>query len=88
MSYRSSHTPKRNAADHAGLQSDIIKDDTPHDMRFDFPLTVKVRLDNSWKSVKATQGSIAITARLTMYEGACCALAEVVPDRGTVVFEK
>ena len=63
--------------------TDRMKDDL-----FDFPLTVKVRLPDGWKSAKATQGGKSVPARFVSHDGAPYALVEAVPDRGTVRITK
>ena len=59
--------------------TDRMKDDI-----FDYPLTVKVRLPDGWKSVKATQGGKSVPVRFVSHDGAPYALVEAVPDKGTV----
>jgi peptidoglycan/xylan/chitin deacetylase (PgdA/CDA1 family) len=61
--------------------------DAMDDARFDFPLTVKVRLDQSWKTLKATQNAKAIQAALVEHEGATYALVQAIPDRGEVTLK-
>jgi len=61
--------------------------DEMDDTRFDFPLTVKVRVTSSWKAVKAVQGGRTVAARLLEHGGAAYALVQVVPDRGDVTIE-
>jgi hypothetical protein len=56
--------------------------------RFDFPLTVKVRVAPSWKAVRAEQGGRAVEAKSLEHDGATYALVQVVPDRGGVSLEK
>ncbi len=51
---------------------------------FDYPLTVKVRLPNGWKSAKATQGGKPVPVRFVTHEGAPYVLVDAVPDRGAV----
>jgi hypothetical protein len=51
---------------------------------FDYPLTVKVRLPDGWKSAKATQGGKPVPVRFVTHEGAPFALVDAVPDRGAV----
>lgn len=51
---------------------------------FDYPLTVKVRLPDSWKTVRATQKDAPVPASVLVHEGAPYALVKAVPDRGTV----
>ena len=45
--------------------TDRMKDDI-----FDYPLTVKVRLPNGWKSAKATQGGKSVPVRFVSHDGA------------------
>ena len=63
--------------------SDRMKDDW-----FDFPLTVKVRLDPPWKAIKATQRQKEAEARIVVREGSSYALVQVVPDRGAAVLKR
>lgn len=51
---------------------------------FDYPLTVKVRLPDSWKTVTASQNQKAVPAEIIQYEGAGYALVKALPDRGPV----
>ena len=61
--------------------------DEMDDARFDFPLTVKVRVTSSWKAVKAVQGARTVAAKLLEQGDAAYALVQVVPDRGDVSLE-
>jgi len=54
---------------------------------FDYPLTVKVRLPDSWKTVAARQKDAAAPATFLMHDGAPFALVKTVPDRGQVVLK-
>jgi len=56
--------------------------DEMNDAIFDFPLTVKVSLNDSWHSIEATQEGRAIEATLITHQGDTFALVSVVPDRG------
>ena len=60
--------------------TDRMKDDI-----FDYPLTVKVRLPDGWKSAKAQQGGKPVAVRFVSHDGAPYALVEAVPDKGAVV---
>ena len=62
--------------------------DRMEDALFDFPLTVKVRLNASWKTAKAAQDAKAIPVKLVEHEGSVYALVQAVPDRGEAVLEK
>jgi len=62
--------------------------DEMDDRFYDFPLTVKIRLDPSWKAMKATQRSESIEGKLVEHAGATYALVQIVPDRGEVTLEK
>jgi hypothetical protein len=55
------------------------------DSRFDYPLTIKVRLPSEWKNVKAAQNGQAVASRMIDHEGAFFALVNAVPDRGQIV---
>lgn len=55
---------------------------------FDYPLTIKLRLDSSWKNMAATQAGQSVNGKLLSHEGETYALVEAAPDRGTVRIEK
>ena len=54
------------------------------DPRFDFPLTVKVRLDPAWKTIAATQAAKPVEAKRVEHDGGTYALVQAVPGRGEV----
>jgi len=58
--------------------------DTLNDTDFDYPLTIKVRLPNGQKTVKAQQAGKPVEAVVVEHGGAPFALVQAVPDRGTV----
>lgn len=58
--------------------------DEMDDRYFNFPLTVKVRIPNEWKSVEALQGDKPADAKIIQHEGAAYALVQSVPDAGLV----
>jgi len=58
--------------------------DEMDDSYFNFPLTVKVRIPNEWKSLEAVQADKSITAKVIEYEGAAYALVQSIPDAGLV----
>ena len=62
----------------------VITDHCVKDDIFDYPLTVKVRLPDGWKSAKATQGGKPVAVRFVSHDGAPYALVEAVPDKGAV----
>ena len=62
--------------------------DRMDDELFDEPLTVKVRLPDGWKTVRAKQGKGTVPARLVTHDGAIYALVDIVPDRGEVSVER
>ena len=55
------------------------------DSRFDYPLTIKVRLPSGCKNVQAVQNGQGIKSSVIVYEGVSYALVNAVPDRGQVV---
>ena len=59
--------------------------DKMDDARFDFPLTLKVRLDPTWTTVKAVQNSKEVEAKRIEHDGAVYALVQAVPDRGPLI---
>ena len=59
--------------------------DRMDDALFDEPLTLKVRLPDAWKTVRAAQGGKPVAARLVEHDGAAYALVDAVPDRGEIV---
>ncbi len=77
-------TVTENTADAISFElSDDMKDGV-----FSFPLTVKVRLPDDWKSAGATQGGKAVGVEFTEHDGAPFALVHAVPDNGTVKLVK
>ncbi|MFY0713502.1 T9SS type A sorting domain-containing protein [Seonamhaeicola sp. NFXS20] len=58
--------------------------DTMLDTAFYFPLTVKIRIDNSWVSVSAVQNGGAVEAEIITHNGNKYALVKAVPDAGQV----
>jgi hypothetical protein len=62
--------------------------DKVDDATFDFPLTVKVHVDSSWKSAKATQAGKEVGAKLVDHDGAKFVLVQAVPDRGDITLER
>lgn len=54
------------------------------DSRFDYPLTIKVRLPACWPAVQASQNGATIESRIIERDGANYALVKAVPDRGQI----
>ena len=61
--------------------------DRMDDTLFDEPLTIKVRLPDGWRGVRATQGGKSAAAVFVEHEGVPYALVDAVPDRGEIVVE-
>lgn len=59
--------------------------DRMEDAVYDHPLTVKLRVDNTWSDASATQDGQPINAYIVQHEGNSYAYIEPVPDRGEVV---
>jgi hypothetical protein len=55
---------------------------------FDYPLTLKVRLPDSWKGLQASQNGKSIPALAIAHEGANYGLVKALPDRGEIVLSK
>lgn len=51
---------------------------------FDYPLTLKVRLPEAWKTVKAEQDGKAVAVSQLSHEGGNFALVEAMPDGGSI----
>ncbi len=60
--------------------TDEMQDDV-----YTFPLTVKIRIDNAWADVSATQNGVDTEVQLITYEGNQYALVKAVPDKGQVI---
>ena len=54
---------------------------------FDYPLTIKVRLPDAWKTVAASQKTATLPAQFVLHEGRPYALVKVAPDRGQVILK-
>ena len=62
--------------------------DMMSDRLYDFPLTVKVRVDDTWKHAYATQGGKRVGVEIYERDGATYLLVDAVPDRGAVVVSR
>ena len=62
--------------------------DTLDDDLYDYPLTIKVRLDGSWTGATASQGGTPAPVELIAHEGETYALVNVIPDRGPVTLSR
>lgn len=58
------------------------------DTIYDFPLTIKFRVDNSWNSSRANQGGSSLETWVVTHEGKKYALVKAIPDRGEIVLSK
>ena len=70
-------------AEAAGVRMTLT--DRMWDGVFDYPLTVKVRVWNTWTTCTATQGGQPVEAALITHEGNTYALVKAVPDRGEIL---
>ena len=61
--------------------------DRMDDTLFDEPLTLKVRLPDDWRTIRATQDGKPVQAAFLEHEDAPYALVDAVPDRGEIVLE-
>jgi len=52
---------------------------------FDYPLTVKVRLADTWKGATAMQDDKPVECKTITHENTNCALVKARPDRGEIV---
>jgi len=58
------------------------------DTIYDYPLTVKVKVDASWTGVSAKQDSKDVAAKIVTNTEGTFVMVDAVPDRGTVVLTK
>ena len=82
---RDTATLKVSNADDAEVRFKLT--DTVDDKLFDYPLTVKVRVKDTWQTVAATQGDKAVEAKVIEHDGGKFALVQAIPDRGEVVLK-
>jgi hypothetical protein len=54
------------------------------DSEFDYPLTVKVRVNDKWSGVRAKQNGVTVKSRLMTYSDKKYALVRAIPDKGLV----
>ena len=54
------------------------------DSIFNYPLTVKIRVNNDWANVTATQDGKTLNTRMLTYNGNQYVLVKAIPDRGAV----
>jgi hypothetical protein len=62
--------------------------DSMADSIYTYPLTIKVRLNNDWQTVQATQNGTAIPCSTFTHSGNLYTLIKAVPDRGEIRLEK
>ena len=79
---RDTATLKVLSSDNDAIRLEVT--DLMDDTYFTYPLTVKVRLPDGWKTLAAMQGGKATRGELIQHEGAAYALVDVVPDAGVV----
>jgi peptidoglycan/xylan/chitin deacetylase (PgdA/CDA1 family) len=59
--------------------------DEKDDERFFYPLSVKVRLPDTWKNIRVAQNGKDIESRIVEHEGGRYAIVKAVPDKGSVI---
>ena len=62
----------------------FILTDEMSDVFYTYPLTVKIRLNNDWDNLTASQNGQAIDVKIIEHEGNKYALAKAIPDKGEV----
>lgn len=72
----------------SGTEIRFALTDTLDDTLFDFPLTVKIRVDSAWGAVSATQNGSSVPVELVENGGNKYALVKAVPDRGETVLQQ
>ena len=80
---RDTATLKTTSADNSRIVLNLTSQMEP--TIFDYPLTIKVRIADSWKNIKATQAGKPIEAKIITNENAPFALVKAKPDCGDIV---
>ena len=62
--------------------------DRMNDLLYDFPLTVAIRVDDTWQAAAATQGGREIEVEVLEKDGATYLMVQAVPDRGAVTVRR
>ena len=62
--------------------------DRMDDSIFDRPLTVKIRVDESWTGANASQAGASLTTSIVEHEGNAYLMVDAIPDRGEVVVNR
>ena len=65
-----------------GKELQLTLTDKMENTSFDQPLTLKIRIDNSWDKVTATQAGETVEAVVVEHKGNRFALVQCVPDKG------
>lgn len=68
----------------AAGQWQLTLSDRMDDAFFDFPLTIKMRIDSAWQHPTARQGAQKVPVSVVEHGGAKYALIEAIPDRGVI----
>jgi hypothetical protein len=63
----------------------FILTDQMDDTLFNYPLTVKVRVDNNWSNIIAKQNGVNVPVTVVTKDSKQYALVKAVPDRGEVI---
>ena len=58
--------------------------DKMSDAHFNYPLTVKIKVDSTWENVRAYQNGVAVDAEIVTNDSGTFAMVQAVPDRGQV----
>lgn len=77
-------THKLRVTENTGERITFTLTDQMDDTLFDFPLTVKIRVDNDWEGVSAEQNGAEVPVSMVTHEGNRYALVKAVPDKGAV----
>ncbi len=62
--------------------------DEMDDEAFDLPLTLKIRVDDSWTDFQAVQDGVCLDTKFVEYDGERYLLADAVPDGGEIVLSR
>jgi hypothetical protein len=79
---RDTHTLTMKSVSDSQISFDLT--DLMVDSIYDYPLTVKIRVNNDWGKVTAIQNGNAVPAKVINHDGDLYVLVKAVPDRGLV----
>ena len=59
-----------------------------NDTYFDYPLSIKIRIDDNWQGISSTQNRKLVESKIVTNNGNNFAIVKAIPDRGQVTISK